>query len=250
MRRLGNWGLHRRFRQAGIAMVFGLAAWMCQPVDTVARAATDAEIINGFNLTVFGAEYSPFGYQSNYIRKYRGPVNFYIHNLSSRDRRREITSFILSLNRSIRGLKTQVVSSPASANFHVYVVDRQDYARVVREKVYRRSSAQTPGKCLVRSVFSRSGIKRSDAVIVSDQGESLFDRCKAEEILQGLGPLNEHPSLRESMFNDSTRHTSFTRFDRIILNMLYDERINIGATRQSVQHLLPRVLRDVKRRIR
>ena len=26
-----------------------------------ARAATDAEIINGFNLTVFGAEYSPFG---------------------------------------------------------------------------------------------------------------------------------------------------------------------------------------------
>lgn len=237
-------------RRVALVLTAGAVYWMGQPSDTSARAATDAEIINGFNLTVFGAEYSPFGYQSNYIRKYQGTVRFYIDNMASRDRRREISSFVLSLNQSIGNLKTEIVSSPQRANFHVYVVDRRDYTRIVREKVYRRASAQTPGKCLVRSVFSRSGIKRSDAVIVSDQGESLFDRCKAEEILQGLGPLNEHPSLRESMFNDNTRHTRFTEFDRIILNMLYDRRIDVGATRESVQNLLPEILRDVKRRVR
>jgi hypothetical protein len=142
------------------------------------------------------------------------------------------------------------VQSPERANFHVYVVDRRDYNATVREKVYRNSTAATPGKCLVRSVFSRNGIQRSDAVIVSDQGEALFERCMAEEVLQGLGPLNEDATLTESMFNDSTRHTRFTLFDRIILNMLYDRRIANGATRQSVQPLLPAILRDVKRRIR
>jgi len=215
-----------------------------------ASAASDAEVIAGFNLTVFGAEYSPFGYQSNYIRKFAGPVRFYIHNSASRDRRGEVAGFINSLPRLVRGLKTQIVASPGQANFHVHVVDRKDYVATVRDKVYGQASASTPGKCLVRSVFSTSGIKRSDAVIVSDEGESLFNRCKAEEILQGLGPLNESTSLRESMFNDRTRHTQFTHFDRLILNMLYDPRIRNGATKESVQPLLPSVLRDAKARMR
>jgi Protein of unknown function (DUF2927) len=237
-------------RRYACLLVAIAAGWTCQAPDSAARAATDAEIIRGFNLTVFGAEYSPFGYQSDYIRKYSGPVRFYIDNMAARNRTRQLRLFILSLNRSIRGLRTEIVQTPERANFHVYVIDRADYDSTVREKVYRNSSAPTPGKCLVRSVFSRNGIKRSDAVIVSDQGEALFDRCMAEEILQGLGPLNEDTTLTESMFNDSTRHTRFTLFDRIILNMLYDRRIANGATRQSVQSLLPVILRDVKQRIR
>lgn len=216
----------------------------------VSRAASDAEVINGFNLTVFGAEYSPLGIQSDYVRKFNGPVRFYIENTASRDRTGEVRAFILSLNKLIGNLRTQIVSSPNRANFVVHVVDRKDYVRTVREKVYRSATADTPGRCLVRSVFSRSGIRRSDAVIVADEGRAQFERCKAEEILQGLGPLNEDASLRESMFNDRTRHTQFTRFDRLILNMLYDRRIMNGASRQSVRGLLPAVLHDAKRRVR
>ena len=101
------------------------------------HAATDAEIIRGFNLTVFGAEYSPLGYQSDYIRKFSGPVRFYIHNLSSRNRAAEVRAFILSLNHSIRGLRTRVVNSPSQANFNVYVVDRKEIGRAsCRERVY------------------------------------------------------------------------------------------------------------------
>jgi hypothetical protein len=213
-----------------------------------ARAASDSEVIRGFNLTVFGAEYSPFGYQSDYIRKFAGTVSFYIDNQSKRDRRGEVRSFIRSADAAIRGLSTRIVASESAANFVVHVVDRRDYERVVREKLYRGAEARALGKCHVRTIFSRSGIRRSDAVIVSDDGEALFNRCLAEEILQGLGPLNESATLPESMFNDRSRHTRFTRFDRLILNMLYDPRIRIGASRQSVQDLLPQVLRDAKAR--
>lgn len=214
------------------------------------EAASDAEIIRGFNLTAFGAEYAGFGRQSDYIRKFAGPVRFYIHSMSQRDRRQTVQRFILSLNRSVRGLETRMVSSAAQANFEVFVVDREDYAEVVRGRIYRRPTAPVRGKCLVRSNFTRNGITRSAAVIVSDEGEAIFRRCMAEEILQGLGPLNEHASLSESMFNDRSRHTSFTRFDRIIMNMLYDRRIRNGDTRAEVQRLLPEVLRDAKRRVR
>ena len=229
------------------AVIFSLLAFGGSQAHAVAR---DSEIIRGFNLTVFGAEYSPFGVQSRYIRKFRKPVRFYIHNMSRKNRTGAVRKFILSLNRSIKGLKTRIVSSPAKANFIVYVVDRKDYVNIVRTKIYRRANASVPGKCLVRSVFSRRGIKRSDAAIVSDGGETLFKRCLIEEILQGLGPLNEHRSLWRSVFNDASKQVSFTRFDRLILNMLYDPRIKNGASLEKVQKILPEILRSAKRRVR
>jgi hypothetical protein len=242
--------LRRNAAHIGSRFAIGLAAALLVVAGYLpaARAASDAEVIRGFNLTVFGAEYSPLGYQADYVRKFSGPVRFYVHNLSKRNREREVRAFILSLNGAVRGLTTRMARSPNEANFHVYVVDRKDYVSVVRNRVYNSQGASAPGKCLVRSVFSPAGIRRSDAVIVSDDGEALFNRCKTEEILQGLGPLNEDHSLAESMFNDRTRHTNFTRFDRLILNMLYDPRIKNGASKESVQAILPRVLADAKRR--
>lgn len=214
-----------------------------------ASAFSDRTIIHGFNKTVFGSEFAS-GSQSRYIRKFHGPVSFYIHNRARKNRRRAAKRFILSLNRSVRGLKTRVTSNPDRANFHLYIVDRKDYDDTVRHTVYRRSHTTVRGRCMVRSIFTRFGIKRSDAVIVSDEGNRLFRRCLIEEILQGLGPLNEDTSLTGSMFNDLSHHTHFTRFDRTILNMLYDKRLRSGDSQKSVQSLLPKVLRDAKRRVR
>jgi hypothetical protein len=238
-----------KMKIAGKITVFAIAllALFVMPLQG-ARAATDSELIRGFNLTVFGAEYAPFGIQSRYIRKFSSPVRLKIHNLSRKDRTASVERFVRQLNNSIAGLSISTTGSAAAANFNLYVVDRADYVKTAREKVYKRPTAQIPGKCIVRSVFSRVGIIRSDAVVVSDGGESLFRRCMIEEILQGLGPLNEHPSLSESMFNDLSRHTRFTRFDRTILNMLYDKRIKNGATITGVQKILPAVLADAKRR--
>ena len=215
-----------------------------------ALAFSDKSVIYGFNKTVFGSEFAPFGRQSQYIRKFRSPVRFYIHNRAKKNRRREARRFILSLNKSIRGLKTRIVTNPDRANFHLYIVDRSDYRNTVRNIIYRRSSAPVRGRCMVRSIFDRFGINRSDAVIVSNEGRTLFRRCLVEEILQGLGPLNEDTSLKLSMFNDRSRHTKFTRFDRYIMNMLYDKRLKSGDSQKSIQRILPKVLGDVKRRIR
>lgn len=234
----------RHFKQksfwAGIALLLAISP---------AHALTDEEIKNGFKLTVFGSEISPLGFQARYVHKFRDEVKFRIHNLSSKNRVQAVTQFIDSLENDIAGLKVRIVTKDERANFNVYVVNRSDYVQTVREKIEKRRNAKVPGKCLVKSRFSRAGMIRSDAVIVSDEGEALFKRCLIEEILQGLGPLNENTSLKKSVFNDTSKHTKFTDFDRLILNMLYDTRIKNGAGERSVSRVLDDVLSDTRKRL-
>ena len=226
-----------------------LIGLLCALTAAPALALTDEEVKRGFNLTVFGSEISPLGIQSRYIHKFRDEVKFRIHDLSSTKRTRAVTRFINSLEKQIAGLKVSIVKDGERANFNIYIVNRSNYKKTVREKVEKRSNAKVPGKCLVKSRFSRAGMIRSDAVIVSDEGEALFKRCLIEEILQGLGPLNENISLHKSVFNDTSKHTRFTDFDRLILNMLYDNRIKNGAGPRSVSKVLDEVLSDTKRRL-
>ena len=202
---------------------------------------TDAVLIDGFNKTVFGSEYGD-GWQSRVVKKYTRPVRFYIDDRSGTGRGAEVARFVNSLPGLIGGLKTRIVARPGEANFHVYVIRRADYGAVVASRIYRnRSSGNAPGKCLVRIVSGQIGIARSDAVIVADEGEFLFHRCMVEEILQGLGPVNDSATLKDSVFNDNSRHRSVTMHDRTILNMLYDPRIRPGMTQDEVQPLLPAV---------
>ena len=211
-----------------------------------ALAYTDSQLTTAFYQTVFGAEYSHWGRQADIIKKFAGPVRIYIDNRSSTDRRGDVVQFVRSLPRHIRGLQVAIVNSPAQANFRIYVVDRGQYRQVVRN-LYGNTYMHVPGRCLVR-VYSRpSGIRRSDAVIVADEGEFLFQRCLVEEVLQGLGPVNDSEGLRDSVFNDSSGHSHFTKHDRYILNMLYHPRIQPGMNPAQVAAVLPSVIRDVRR---
>ena len=213
------------------------------------RAFSDAALIDGFVRTIFGSEFPTWGTQSYKVKKYTRPVRFYIDDRSAAGRRSEATRFLRSLPRQIRGLDAAIVDDPRRANFRIFIIDRVDYKRIVASEVYGGlSSGFAPGKCLVRVISGRNGIERSDAVIVADEGEFLFKRCLVEEILQGLGPVNDDATLSESVFNDRSRHSSFTGFDRTLLNMLYHPRIRHGMRQAEAQAVLPAVLADIGRR--
>lgn len=208
------------------------------------------ELMQGFMKTVFGLEYRSWSWQPYLVKKYDGEVRFHVYNLAAKNRRPVVNAFLQSLSTDIRGLKARIVTSPADANFHVYVVDRKQYATVVRSEVYQNATADAPGRCLVRVESDRRGISRSAAVIVSDEGDFLFRRCLVEEVLQGLGPMNDDASLAHSVFNDHSRHSRFTTFDRYILNMLYDPSIRPGMTPKDVEPLLPSIIRRLRPYIR
>jgi hypothetical protein len=218
---------------------------------TPGRAFSDAELIDGFNRTVFGSEYQSFGWQSYLVKKFTGPVHVFVDDRSAEQRGGEIAAFLRSLPGLIAGLDIGLVGNAEDANYRIFLVDRADYREVVSSEVYGRpSSSFAPGKCLVRVVSTGAGISRSDAVIVADEGEFLFNRCMVEEILQGLGPVNDDRSLAESVFNDVSSHSTFTSFDRHILNMLYHPLVQPGMTKLEAQRVLPGVAADVQIQLR
>ena len=228
----------------------GVALWTALPAPVQAAKLSDELLSESFRRVVFKEEFSSSKSKKGQIKRYVTPVRFYIDNRAKKNRTRAVSRFVLNLNRLIEGLETSIVSSRKDANFTVFVVDRADYANVVRSFIYRRQSAHVPGKCLVHVRSTGRGIYQSTAVIVSDEGRFLFQRCLTEEILQGLGPLNDDDSLKYSVFNDRSTYSKFTKHDRYLMNMLYHPAIRPGMREEEAMKLLPQVLQDVRRRLR
>lgn len=242
------WTMSRLLLVAAALVAFG--GFLLAPVRAESIAGfSDNELMDGFQKTVFGVEYGG-ELAGRGVKKFTAPVRIKVVNLADKDRHREIAGFVARLPRLVQGLDIRMAGPRDNANFTVYVVDRADYVATVRSDVIGSTHGAAPGQCLVRVYPGSLGIVRSTAVIVSDEGDSLFRRCMVEEILQGLGPMNDNAALYASVFNDSSRHDRFMPFDRAVVSMLYDRRIRPGMTRNEVDPLLPKVLADVRRTVR
>jgi len=207
-------------------------------------------VLNGFMKTVFGVEYHASTPAANRVKKYVKPVRVHIDNRSRIDRRAAAAAFVDSLRTRISGLDIRRVQDRKAANFFIHIVDDAEYRTLARSLIGANNSPGA-GQCMARIITGPgTAIERTDAVAVSDLGETLFRCCLIEETLQGLGPANDNAGLGESVFNDHSRIARFTRFDQTILNMLYDPRIRAGMTPDEVRPLLPAVLADVKKRLR
>lgn len=219
-------------------------ALLLSTMPAAAQVFTVESLVDGFRRTVFGSEFGTFSFSSPYLRRFEGPVRVHLDVTTkvpgAGDR---VRVFLRRLDRQVVRLDIRLVDEPDDANFRIHVVDRADYADTVKDKVYGSAFATVRGRCMVRALFMRSGITRADAVIVADEGEELFGRCMAEEVMQGLGPLNDDPTLEASMFNDTTPFTAPQRFDLLILNMLYDRRLRSGMTAAQAEPLLRAVAR-------
>lgn len=210
---------------------------------------SDQDLAHGFFSTVFGLEHGG-GASARMVKKFNGPVRFQIVDGASRSRERDIRNFVRGLPRMVRGLDARMASTNETPNFLVYVVDRKSYVTQARASAFDNPFADVPGRCMVKVEFGGKGIKRAAAVIVSDDGEQLFKRCMVEEILQGLGPMNDDRSLGASVFNDYTDHARFMPFDRAIVSMLYDPRLKHGMSKTEAAAVLPEVLATVRRQVR
>lgn len=68
------------------------------------------------------------------------------------------------------------------------------------------------------------------AIIRAEHPKRLRDSCFHEEIAQGLGLSNDSPAARPSIFNDDDEFALLTSHDELLLKILYDKRLPLGAT--------------------
>ena len=214
------------------------------------KTFTDAQIVDGFFKTAFGAELAVAG-RVDRIRKYDGPVRVFVESRAKPDRRRQVADAVADIGTRVDHLDIAMTGDRAAANAAVTLVRNRDLAATVRafygRDRARRIKRSLEPQCL--SGFSKDEqyrIRHSDVILVVDAGEFIFYDCVYEELLQALGPINDDPSVPWTMFNDDVQKGFFDVYDQYLLNILYDPRIRPGMTREEVRALMPQVLPSVR----
>lgn len=214
---------------------------------------TDAEIIDGFLKTTFGAEYQLAG-KVDRIRKFHKPVRLFITGTDRPDRKRQVKAVTADIGRQIDHLDIAVTSDREEANLIVQLVPDRDLDRSIR-KSYGTATARKIRKSLDPQCLSgfrkndRYEIEYAEVILTVDSGDFVFLDCAYEEMLQSLGPINDTSSVPWTMFNDTVSMGYFDTYDRYLLNILYDPRIKAGMSIDQVRPLLPVILKDVRARI-
>lgn len=235
------------------AAVAGLLLWLAAGA-AQAQTFTDAELIDGFIQTVFGAE-SDLGAAQNegarQIKKFTGPVRYHMVSTSKVERRPTLRGFLTILSGLVDNLELVETDDVASADMLIFLSDRKDYAATIRKTVWDGvdSAFLEQNACSAVIASRRSGIERANIYLVADEAFDGLSHCMVEEIAQSLGPANDSTNLENSIFNDESDLNDFGLFDWFILNMLYDERIRPGMREAQVLPLLPDVIADVRKRL-
>lgn len=222
----------------------------------IVDAFSDEELIHGFMWTVFGSEVLRRDRRDrdtvNRVKKFDAPVRVHAINRASIDRSASVAEFVGVLDTTVEGLRIAMVPRTEEANVVVFLVDRADYRRTIRQTLPddidtgflegNACSAVTGGR---RS----TGLERAFVYVVANEGRRNFRHCLVEEVSQSLGPVNDDSRLPHSIFNDDSEIAGFGVFDWFILNMLYDRRVRNGMTAAEVRRVLPAAIRDARARL-
>jgi hypothetical protein len=255
--------LFSSFVAAGLAAILCAAAWP-QPASAEIAAViarqraqrtsfTDAEIVEGFLKTAFGAEYHLAG-RVDRIRKYDTPVRVFADG-SRADRKALLAKVVADIGQRVAHLDIAMTEDGEHANVDVKLVrDRDLYRTIVgsygKERAREIKNSLDP-QCL--SGFRKNEkfeIEHSNVILTVDNGDFVFLDCAYEELLQSLGPINDTSSVPWTMFNDNVSMGFFDVYDQYILNLLYDPRIKAGMTVEEVKIVLPEVMPDVRAWVR
>jgi hypothetical protein len=208
------------------------------------------EIKDGFFKTAFRPELQ-FDQRAERIRKFDEPVRVFVINRGMSDRRADLAAIIADIRAHVAHLDLALTDDRHAANFVVTLVQRRDLAQTIRsyygaDKAKQIQHALAP-ECLSGIGKDRSyRIRRAEAILPVDAGDFSFYDCAYEEVLQGLGIINDDNSVPWTMFNDDVQMGFFDRYDQYLVNILYDPRIRPGMTKSAVDALLPEVLPAVR----
>lgn len=195
------------------------------------------------------------------INRWVDPVRIDLHFGSSvsDEQRRADRSFVTNFARRLaRVTGAQISTTRSSGNFHVLVVnvdELQALGPTLQGLVPRLSeNAARQMITLTRDVYctvymfdgdTPNAFETGVALIRAEHPPLMRQSCFHEEIAQGLGLSNDSPNARPSIFNDNDEFALLTSHDELLLKMLYDPRMPLGATAQQAQPIARILAREL-----
>lgn len=149
------------------------------------------------------------------------------------------------------------LTPPDEANFRVFVLN-EDERRAFGPELRRivpgisdmavKTVTDLPLStyCFVMSVSPPGQYTYSQAIAVirGELPDLMREGCYHEELAQGLGPSNDSPAARPSIFNDDQEFLYLTTQDEHILRMLYSPRLSPGMTVQQAEPIVQELAVD------
>ena len=90
-----------------------------------------------------------------------------------------------------------------------------------------------------------SAISSALVIIRNELPDIMRRACIHEEIAQSLGLSNDSHFARPSIFNDDDEFATLTKFDEILLQILYDHRLNSGISKKEASQLVRQIANSI-----
>ena len=165
---------------------------------------------------------------------------------------KEINGLISNLSK-ITNHKIKI--SQQNVNMYVVVAKQKEIKSLISEIGLKRPEfdpkripiiTQLPKDihCMAMTSMSsepNSAISSALVIIRSELPTIMRKACIHEEIAQSLGLTNDSHFARPSIFNDDDEFATLTKFDEILLQILYDHRLNSGISKKEASQLVRQI---------
>ena len=196
------------------------------------------------------------------LAKWRSNTNISVRFGGSVDKKQkdkdlqEINDLISNLSKIT---KHRIKISQQNVNMYVVVANQKEIKDLIREIGLKRPEFDPKRipiitllpkdiHCMAMTSMSsepNSAISSALVIIRSELPTIMRKACIHEEIAQSLGLTNDSHFARPSIFNDDDEFATLTKFDEILLQILYDRRLNSGISKKEASQLVRQIANGI-----
>lgn len=216
----------------------------------LAHWQTPSYIIDSFIEIALNNEYST---AISRLRKWQKPIYYSIeHRTADKELHQELVELHLNHLSDISGLDISPVTNHETANLKIIfstelqlkqelnqdflLGDQQQIGQLTRNSV-----------CLAHfSIAKDNSIENAIVIIPVDRARAHAKllSCIVEELTQIMGLPNDSDKVFPSIFNDKSHDDYLSGLDFLLLNLLYDKRMQAGFNQTQVKQTLQKILQE------
>ncbi|HEY1153771.1 MAG TPA: DUF2927 domain-containing protein [Pseudolabrys sp.] len=210
---------------------------------------TASELEKGFLALAFGSDLRVGGRPKG-VRKFTETAKIAVLDQGSVSRGERYKAVVREFSRVIPHLDATLTDKEDDANVTVRLIDEKNFVGAMEQafgkQVARDFVAKTDPQCMTSLKSRLDGtILRADVFIIVDQGDDVFFDCAYHETLHAFGLSNHADSNPFTTLNQTRTVGYLSVYDRAMLTILYDPRMQPGFSAREATSVLPAILKDL-----
>jgi len=207
-----------------------------------------AELSRGFLALAFGSDLR-IGARPTGIRRFDHPISARVVGGGTIDRRAAMSRVISEYAYAVPELHLNETAMD-SADIELRLIDEKDFQSELQHafgaKVAKAFVTRTDPQCMTSVKSTADGkIVHSVSFIIVDRGDDVFLDCAFHELLHAFGLSNHDQHNPWTTLNQKRMVGYLTVYDRSLLTLLYNPRIEPGMTVRQARTVLPNVISEL-----